>query len=604
MPSRKEREKERERIENSIDFKFGGRKKEVWKTIKEALEKASLKTAESLRDTLQILAEVAGSLKKADQFQHLPTLFRQVEAIDPKLYEKFFTQILPKIQEWARQFPTHFPEMIGILRAGKNGKVQLTEKQCVYMLSAAFFCILPEPTTDAIQSLNFRKFFRADEPKQAHKLCAVLRYFEYHVTQLKPPFERDPEEEVEAFKERQKEFRQQVYAKWAARTITLVRGKHEVPQRTRRRSRGSSFAEPNNIGVDMSYWSATEIPLDKCELKLSPSEPPQDADGNSLPMPDILRPRTENQLVRCMELQTSRYGGDFLGQSFDAVDTFFASHVEALCFMPFVEKADLSKEWLAVRSVRKSCEMTPDFAVVVRPEGYPDGRDAPEDAFAVPDGLQEFPIEAVSCSFSTKKTTPETLDAIKQALQPRSYVPEEVPEDDDSVDEGPTADGTNNENDGGQTSGSAGGAGAGGTSSKKPEAETFFKEKKDRIIVLPFNFITHFAGDDLEQQIIWILLWWLVCCEQGVSELRIAGGMCSVDMAASVRGPSVTNPRGIENQQSVREALGGVVEALREKNIRGGLLYSLLYEYQHSVAVKKCRNPVSGWLQSTLLFGN
>lgn len=95
-----------------------------------------------------------------------------------------------------------------------------------------------------------------------------------------------------------------------------------------------------------------------------------------------------------------------------------------------------------------------------------------------------------------------------------------------------------------------------------------------------------------------------MCCEQGVSELRIAGGMCSVDMAASVRGPSVTNPRGIENQQSVREALGGVVEALREKNIRGGLLYSLLYEYQHSVAAKKCRNPVSGWLQSTLLFGN
>lgn len=124
-----------------------------------------------------------------------------------------------------------------------------------------------------------------------------------------------------------------------------------------------------------------------------------------------------------------------------------------------------------------------------------------------PDGLQEFPIEAVSCSFSTKKTTPETLDAIKQALQPRSYVPEEVPEDDDSVDEGPTADGTNNENDGGQTSGSAGGA-TGGASSKKPEAETFFKEKKDRIIVLPFNFITHFAGDDLEQQIIWILLWY------------------------------------------------------------------------------------------------
>lgn len=66
-------------------------------------------------------------------------------------------------------------------------------------------------------------------------LLSLRRYFEYHVTQLKPPFERDPEEEVEAFKERQKEFRQQVYAKWAARTITLVRGKHEVPQRTRRR---------------------------------------------------------------------------------------------------------------------------------------------------------------------------------------------------------------------------------------------------------------------------------------------------------------------------------------------------------------------------------
>lgn len=29
---------------------------------------------------------------------------------------------------------------------------------------------------EQIQSLNFRKFFRADEPKQAHKLCAVLRY--------------------------------------------------------------------------------------------------------------------------------------------------------------------------------------------------------------------------------------------------------------------------------------------------------------------------------------------------------------------------------------------------------------------------------------------
>lgn len=40
--------------------------------------------------------------------------------------------------------------LTSIFSVNTSYQVLLTEKQCVYMLSAAFFCILPEPTTDAV----------------------------------------------------------------------------------------------------------------------------------------------------------------------------------------------------------------------------------------------------------------------------------------------------------------------------------------------------------------------------------------------------------------------------------------------------------------------
>ncbi|CAD7965305.1 unnamed protein product [Amoebophrya sp. A120] len=566
---------------NVIDFKFGGRKKEVWKTIREGLEKATLKTPEALRDTLVLLAEVAGSLKKADQFEQIPALLQQVSEIDPKLHEKFYTNILPKIQEWARQFPTHFPDPVPILRAGKSGKVTLTEKQCVYLLAGAFFCILPEPLTDAIQSLNFRKFFRANDHKQAQKLCAVLRYFEHHISQLKPSFEREEDEELEAFKERQKEFRQNVYAKWGSRSLTLIRGQHEDAEggggggKSASQSPGKrrrSFVEPH-VGVDMSFWSATECSLDKCELVLEESG-------------DALAPRTSEELVRVMELQSSRYGGDFLGQSYDAVEAFFASHVQAMAFLPFIEKADLSKEWLSVRSARKTCEMGEDFRCIPREEGYSDGRTAADPAFS--EGpLGESPCEVVSCAFSSKKTTPETLDAIRIALKPRSFVPEvkekeEPDEEEDTDNPAPAVE-----------------------AAPKEPVDAFFPEKTKRVVVLPYSFLTHLGGTNIDNQMAWVLLWWIVCAQVGVQELRVSTAKCQLDAGKMIKGPMSGEAKGMEGRQSVTESLESIVELVRTKNIRAGLLYALLHEYRvTSTNLKNRREPLSAWIQTTLLFGN
>ena len=59
-------------------------------------------------------------------FAELPGLFATVQQFDPELYEKLFTSVLPTAQEFARTFPTHFPETIPFLGRG-GGKVRRME---------------------------------------------------------------------------------------------------------------------------------------------------------------------------------------------------------------------------------------------------------------------------------------------------------------------------------------------------------------------------------------------------------------------------------------------------------------------------------------------
>ncbi|CAD7948564.1 unnamed protein product [Amoebophrya sp. A25] len=583
-----------------VDFKFGGRKKDAWKLIKEALEKASIKNAEALRDTLLIVAELAGSLKRPDQFAGVPSLLRQVEQIDPKLYDKIFPTILPKIQEWARQFPTHFSEPVPILRAGKAGKISLSEKQCVYLLAAAFFCILPEPLTDSIQTLNFRKFFRGEEHTQAHKLCAVLRYFEEHTAQLRPNFEREEDEEPDAFKERQKEFRQNVYSRWASRSIELIRCK--APSQHGHGSSSSSSSSPSRrrgpriveeyIGVDMTYWSATE-----CKLSTKVRFVENDVEG----------PTDETEIVRAMELQTARYGGDFLGQGYEAVESFFCAHFQGIAFLLFVEKMDFAKEVVTLRSVRATCDMAERFRYVPREEGYPEPRPLSASAGDAGEGgdgstastSSMIPFEVVSCIFSKKQATPQTLDTIKAALGPRPFTPDRVEEPQVQ----PPSDDGGGDTDPSNHAGSSGGASSVQKPARPatPSGEEFFPEKKRRVVILPYSFLSAFAGSSTQQQLAWVLYWWLVCSESGISELRVCPSRTQFQIEESAKLGPGTEKSGIEGRQTLSEAFDKIVDLFHAKNVRGGLLYALLHEYRNA---KIERDALSTWLQTTLLYGN
>lgn len=80
----------------------------------------------------------------------------------------------------------------------------MSEKQALFLLSAGFLCILPEPVNEKVSSLNFRKFYRTETSSQGHKLCAVLRYFETRIAELSYSGDQNEED----FKTKQKEHRE------------------------------------------------------------------------------------------------------------------------------------------------------------------------------------------------------------------------------------------------------------------------------------------------------------------------------------------------------------------------------------------------------------
>ena len=193
----------------------GGHRKEVWKRVKETLEKLPpAKTPAAFQTLLTAIQNTKGVSQNGNAapgvgaennygsdgtaFPTLGKLFECVQRIAPTLYNQTFSTNLTKLQEWARQYPTHFPDKINLSNRGEksNHRLTLSQRQCVYLLSAAFYGALPESL-----NLNFpEKLFQqipaqtgetpaSKQPNsdadpllaQAHKLCAVLAFFDYHV---------------------------------------------------------------------------------------------------------------------------------------------------------------------------------------------------------------------------------------------------------------------------------------------------------------------------------------------------------------------------------------------------------------------------------------